>query len=215
MKSSLCKMTLALMALLLCLSAPAPALLAEETLSMQLHAQTTLEGTLPNPAETYTIRMTAEDAGNPMPNGQKGGTCDLILTGAERKAFSEMRFDRLGVYTYTIEQVSGSYPDCRYDAGSYRLTVSIVNSEQGSGFDMEVALRRNGETEKTDTALFHNVYKTIVPTPAPTTPPGKITATGVNDGWMYSVGGAIVLLAVAAGIVRILRRGGESGHEGQ
>ena len=81
------------------------------------------------------------------------------------------------------------------------------------GFDIEVALRENGKTEKTDTALFHNVYKTILPTPAPTTPPGKITATGVNDMWMYYVGGAAVLLVAASVSIHFLRRKEDGSHE--
>lgn len=212
MKSSLSRITLALMALLLCLATLMPAALAEP-LSIQINAQITLEGTQPATAEAYVIRMTADDPSNPMPNGQKGGSYDLIITGAGSAVFPAMTFDSLGIYKYTIAEIPGTNPDCTYDTRTYQLTVSVVNSEK-EGFDIEVALRENGKTEKTDAALFHNVYKTILPTPAPTTPPGKITATGVNDMWMYYVGGAAVLLVAAAVIVHFLRRKEDGSHEG-
>ena len=211
MKSSLSRITLALMALLLCLIALMPEALAEP-LSIQLGAQVTLEGTLPDPAEAYVIRMTADDPENPMPNGQKGGSYDLTITGADSALFPAMTFDSLGIYKYTLAEIAGTNEDCTYDARTYQLTVSVVNSEKG-GYDIEVALRENGKTEKTNTVLFHNVYKTIVPTPAPTTEPGKITATGVNDLWMYYAGGALLLLAVSGVIIHFLRRKEDCTHE--
>lgn len=204
MKSSLSRITLALMALLLGLAVLCSSALAEP-LSIQLGAQVTLEGTLPDPAEAYIIRMTADDPENPMPNGQKGGSYDLTVTGADSALFPAMTFDSLGIYKYTLAEIAGANADCTYDARSYQLTVSVVNSEKG-GYDIEVALRENGKTEKTDTALFHNVYKTVAPTPAPTTRPGKITSTGVNDLWMYYAGGALLLLAASGVIVHLLRR---------
>ena len=211
MKSSLSRITLALMALLLGLAVLCSAALAEP-LSIQISAQITLEGTLPEPAEASIIRLTAEDAENPMPNGQKGGSYDLTVTGADSALFPAMTFDSLGIYKYTLSEIAGANEDCTYDARTYQLTVSVVNSEKG-GYDIEVALRENGKTEKTDAALFHNVYKTIVPTPAPTTEPGKITETGVNDLWMYYAGGALLLLAAAGVIVHFLRRKEDCTHE--
>lgn len=212
MKTSLSRITLALMTLLLCAAVLVPTGLAEETLSIAIDAQITLEGTLPAEAERFVVRMTADDDGNPMPGGGKGGSRDLTIDGAGRAAFPAMSFDRVGVYKYTIAEIPGANPDCTYDARTYQLTISVVNGEKG-GLDIEAALRENGKTEKTGAALFHNVYKTIAPTPAPTTPPGEITATGVNDRWMYYAGGAAVLLVAAAAIACALRRRENGSHE--
>ena len=204
MKPRFTRILLALTAALLCLSAWSTALAADD-LTVRLDVQITQEGTLPDPAETMIVRITAGGSMYPMPDGQVGGSYDLEVAGGSAATFPDMTFTRLGIYTYTIEQLPGSDPDCAYDKRVYRLTVSIINAK-GGGFDMEVALREQGEDEKLGAVLFHNVYKTIVPTPAPTKKPGDITATGVNDLWPYYFGGCALLLVIAGMSFRALRR---------
>lgn len=205
MKPRFTRILLALTAVLLCLSAWTAAL-AEDDLTVRLDVQVTQEGTLPDPAEAMTVRMTAGGRKNPMPDGQVGGSFDLTVTGADAVSFPAMAFTRLGVYTYTIEQLPGNDPDCAYDTRVYQLTVSIINAQKGKGLDMEVALREQGKDEKIGAVLFHNVYKTIDPTPAPTKKPGDITATGVNDPWPFYFGGCAALLVIAALAIHALRR---------
>lgn len=213
MKSGLSKFALVLMNLILCLMTVMPAALAEEgALTVRINAQVTLEGTQPDTPEDFVIRLKAEDANNPMPGGQAGGSYDLTITGAGVETFPEMSFDTLGVYKYTVEEIPGGYADCEYDDRTYQLTVSVLNSEDG-GYGIEVALRETGKTEKTNTALFHNVYATVIPTPAPTTQPGEITQTGVNDMWMYYAAGAGALLIASIMIARLMRREEDGGHE--
>lgn len=213
MKSSFSKILLTLAALILCLAAMmSPALAAANGLTVQLDAEITLEGTLPDPAETYTIRLTADDSANPMPGGQTGGSYDLEITGAGAASFPEIAYDKLGIYTYTIAQVAGSNADCTYDARTYSLTVSVINAGQGGGLAVEVALREDGAVEKTDKAVFHNAYKVIVPTAAPTTEPGDITPTGVSDRWLYYMGGGALLLVAAGFFARSLLRRDEDGN---
>ena len=208
MKPSLSKLTRILAALLIAMAALVPAALAAETPVVSIGARVTLEGTLPETTETFKLRMTADDAENPMPGGQSGGRYDLSVTGAGDAAFPDITFERAGVYTYTIAQLAGSDQDCAYDGRVYNLTVSIVNSEKG-GLEAVVSMRQAGTADKKESAaLFHNVYKTIV---KPTTPPGTITETGVSDRGIYYAGGAALLLAAAFVIGYLLRRQ-ESGH---
>ncbi len=195
--------TAAMLLAMLCLMAPA---LAQSDLSVALNVSVTAEGTLPDPAETYIIRMTADDAAFPMPEGQVGGSYDLAVTGPGDAAFPAIEYDRLGIYSYQIQQVPGDYPDAKYDAAVYTLKVSVINAENG-GFAIEVALRQDGQAEKMDAASFHNVYKIIIP---PTTEPGTITPTGVNDYWMYYLGGSALLLVAAGFIAGALLRKEES-----
>lgn len=213
MKSGLSKFALVLMNLILCLMTVMPAAFAEAgALTVQINAQVTLEGTQPDTPESMVIRLKAEDADNPMPDGQVGGIYDLTITGAGAEAFPPMSFDALGVYKYTIEQLPGSYAGCEYDDRTYQLTVSVVNSEDG-GYGIEVAIRETGKTEKIDTVLFHNVYATVMPTPAPTTQTGEITQTGVNDMWMYYAIGAGALIIVSIMIALRMRREEDGEHE--
>lgn len=210
MKSSLSKRMLALAALLVCLMMLTGAAMADG-LNVTINARITLEGTLPEKPETFTLRMKANDSANPMPGGSTGGSYDLTITSADRASFPAMVFERVGIYTYTITQQAGTNVDCSYDGKQYNLTVTVKNADN-DGMDAVVALRQAGEEHKEDTAAFHNVYKTIV---KPTTPPGTITATGVNDMWMYCLGGAVLLLAAATVIIHFLRRQGDGTANGK
>lgn len=220
MKSNFHKGALVLMALLLCLAAAPSGLAEEEGLSLRLDAEILLTGTVPAAAETYTVRMTADNGRNPMPGGQAGGSYDLHITGAGIESFPAMTFDALGIYTYTIEQLPGSNALCHYDARVYQLTVSVVNAES-SGLAMEVALRAEGLETKMERVVFENAYQAApAPTPAPTTrpaapaedptpPSGGITPTGVEDMWMLYLGGSLLLLVAAGFVIRALRREGK------
>lgn len=212
MKSSFAKFSLVLAALLLCLSMLSTAALAEEAPTVQINAQVTLEGTLPSTPESYILRMSADNASNPMPDGQTGGRYDLTITGAGTADFPAMTFEKVGIYTYSISQLAGENEHCTYDERSYKLTVSVVNAENG-GLAAVVAMYQADVAEKKEsTALFHNVYETIV---KPTTPPGTITETGVRDMWMYYAGGSVLLLIGAAVIVYLLRKPEESSSDGE
>jgi pilin isopeptide linkage protein len=200
MKSSFRGVLLAILALALCLAAPTA--LAAEDLSVHLNARVTLEGTYPNPAEGYIVRMTADQNAYPMPGGQTGGMYDITITGPGQGQFPVITYDRLGIYTYTVTQLAGSNADCTYDRRTYKLTVSVINAENG-GLGVEVALREQGKDQKTDTALFHNAYRVI---PVPTTPPGNSTPTGVNDLLPYYAGGCALLLLAAGFLLRSLLR---------
>lgn len=207
MKSSFSKLAIALAALL-CLSAFMPAALAAYLpLSVQISAEITATGTMPAEPETYIICMTANEDDNPMPNGQIGGSYELSVKGTGKVTFPEMTYGRVGIYTYTISQIAGENSDCKYDARTYTVTVSVINAETG-GHEIIVAMREDGKTDKIGTATFHNIYKTIV------TPPGTITATGVSDLMPYYIGGSAVLLFAAFFIVRSLQKA-EGGHEGR
>lgn len=208
MKTSLSKITFVLMALLLCLTMVMPAAFAEEDLTVQIGAEVTAEGTLPTKAETYVLCMTASDANNPMPNDQKGGSYELKVTNVGKASFPAIKFDHLGIYEYTIVEKAGETADCKYDTRTYNLTVYVVNDENG-GMATEVMLQESGKTEKTNTALFHNVYKKV-PTES-----GEITKTGVNDMWPYYLGGCVLLLLIAVITIRSLHRREDGSHEGQ
>lgn len=211
MKSSLSKCMLALAAMLVCLMMLTGAAMAEGP-SVSINAQITLEGTLPEKPETFTLRMKANDSANPMPGGKTGGTYDLPIISADRGTFPAMKFDKVGIYTYTITQQPGTNVDCSYDGKKYDLTVTVINAEN-NGLEAVVALRQAGvQDRKEDTASFHNVYKTIV---KPTTPPGTITPTGVNDMWTYYLGGAVLLLVAASVIIHFLRRQGDGTANGK
>lgn len=75
------------------------------------------------------------------------------------------------------------------------MTVSVFNGE--NGVETAVAMRLNGEGDKTDLALFVNRYDTT---------PGTITPTGVSENWPWLVAGSLALLIAAGFVFRTLRK---------
>lgn len=195
MKNCLRNVMLLVLALMLAVC-PAMAETAEIVWPVaELGVKVTLEGTLPDDEDDFAIRLTPTDAGYPMPESD-----EITITGAGEAAFGPIEFDKVGVYTYTIEQVPGDYEDMKsFDDAVYNVTVycTNVNPDNPDGrLELTVTMYRGNETEKRDVAAFHNVYVTVVPT----TEPGTVTPTGVQDHWMYYLGFCAVML-VASGVL--------------
>lgn len=191
-----------LLALTLCLTTTASAL-AEQP-SVTVGVTVTLEGTLPDPAEVFTIQLKSADAANPMPENAVDGVSETKITGAGSAKLPEIAFERVGIYEYTIRQLPGAVADCAYDDSVYRLTVYVVNAENGNGLEATAVLYQNNEGDKLSAATFHNVYVTV--TPEPTEKPGDVTNTGVNDHWPLYLAGAAVLLIISGVLLSVLRR---------
>lgn len=177
---------LALCAMLLC-----PAVYADG-LSVTVDVTVTLEGTLPNPAEKFTIVMQPDDPAYPMPEGSSGGLARLVVTGAGEASFAPIAYEKVGIYSYEICQIPGTNEDCTYDARVYEMTVYVTN-KQGGGLETTMVLHVGDEADKPDDILFHNKYRIIRPavTPRPTPTP-----TGVEDTWPMYMTGCFAMLAI-------------------
>lgn len=152
--------------------------LAAENPSVSIPVSVSLSGTQPEKAEDFTIKLSADDASYPMPEGAEDGSYTMTITGAQTKNLPAISFDRVGVYTYTIAQVAGSSEKCTYDKTVYTLNVYITNAEDESGLEATAVLYPGDEGEKQTAAAFENVYETVVPSPSPTpTPTPTPTAT--------------------------------------
>lgn len=128
-----------------------------------------LSGTLPYPAEDYTVVLKAEDAAYPMPSGTISGACTMTITGKGTKNFPVITYDRVGVYTYTIYQVAGTNKKCTYDETVYTLVVTITNKEDYSGLEATAVLYPDSEGDKLPGAEFKNKYKIELPADTPQT----------------------------------------------
>ena len=144
---------------------------AAESPSVSIPVTVSLSGTLPEKAENFTIKLSADDAAYPMPEGAEDGSCTMTITGAATKNLPTITYDRVGVYTYTIAQVAGSNKKCTYDDTVYTLDVYITNAEDGSGLEATAVLYPGSEGDKQTAAEFKNVYETVKPTPTPTPTP--------------------------------------------
>lgn len=164
-----------LLTLTLCLTMVAPVALAEQP-TVTVGVTVKLEGTLPDPAEVFTVQLKAENAANPMPEGAESGLYEAQITGAGSAKLPGITFARVGVYDYTIRQLPGEVEDCAYDDSVYHLTVYVVNAENGGGLEATAVLYQNNEADKCSSATFTNVYVTVTPEPT-ATPTAEPTAT--------------------------------------
>ncbi len=120
--------------------------------------------------ETFTFRLTAEDASEnaPMPAGSKGGSTDITIDGTGNENFGEIEFTKAGTYHYTVEEVKGSAGGYTYDTTVHNLIVTVTDNK---GI-LEISYTENHETGKlrtgddgtctAETILFTNHYE---PTP--------------------------------------------------
>lgn len=166
-----------------------------------LKAGITLEGTLPKTADDFVIQLIPENDNCPMPASDT-----ITINGEGAGAFGEMVFDTVGVYNYTIQQVKKDYENMKsFDTSVYHVTVYCTNVDPQNvdgRLEVTVTMYRNSETEKDDAAMFCNVYKTVKVTP--TTEPGKVTPTGVQDHWMYYLAFCAVMLVVSGALLKVV-----------
>lgn len=147
-----------LCAMLCILMLAQPAFAAEAAPEVSIPVKINVKGNKPAVPEKYTVKMYADDASYPMPEGSEGGVCVMTVRGADTVNFPAITYNRVGIYTYTIYQVKGKAPNCTYDETIYTLTVYITNAE-GGGLQANVALYADGEGSKMDKAEFTNRYK--------------------------------------------------------
>lgn len=150
-----------------------PSALAAENSGVSIPVTISLSGTLPRPAEDYTIRLRADNASYPMPEGADGDVYTMTITGVDTKNFPAIIYNRVGIYTYTIHQVAGSNRRCTYDDSVYTLIVYITNAEDGSGLEATAVLYLESDGDKLPGVEFDNKYETVRPPidpPKPTPP---------------------------------------------
>ena len=168
-------------ALVLCAALPFVSLpaSAETPVSVEIAVAIALEGTEPEPAERYTLRMTAEKDGAPMPGGGRGGSYDLEVTGGGSFKFPAITFAQPGSYDYTIRQLPGSHPRATgYDGGVYELTVQALRVSDDA-LRITAVMNLRGSQAKVGEAAFTNVYTVVEPEPAVVVdPPVRKRVTG-------------------------------------
>lgn len=178
------------MAVMCMMSMSIPAFAAENP-GVSIPVSVSLSGTLPKPAEDFTIKLRADNASYPMPEGSVGDVYTMTITGADTKNLPTITYNRVGIYTYTIYQVAGSNSKCTYDDTVYALTVYITNAEDGSGLEATAVLYPDSEGDKLPGAEFKNVYETEKPTTTDTPKTGD-----ESNPILYAV-----LIAVSLGVI--------------
>lgn len=147
-----------LLCAVLCLLAMAQPALAAEAPKVKVPVEIVLEGNKPAAPEKYMVKMYADKAANPMPEGSENGAYTVVIHGAGTVHIPDITYNKIGVYTYTIYQLEGASRLCTYDDTIYSLTVTVSYAEDGSGLECTVALYADGGSTKTASATFTNRY---------------------------------------------------------
>jgi len=159
--------------------------------------------------EEFRFVLTPEKDSNPMPGGATGGSSSVAISGDLQGMFDSIEFDRVGIYNYTIEQVTGTNSNIIYDDTVYNVVITVVNSDNGSGFESNTIIYSQDAQHKEGGLDFDNVYITPEPGEVTPPPPGAVTDTGVRDTWYLYLIGAMGMMAFAALAIKVLREKNE------
>lgn len=167
-----------------------------------------LGGAVPGTAEEYTIKLQAEDAAYPMPEGTKDGIYTMTIKGADKKTLPQITFEKLGIYKYKIWQEAGKNSKCTYDNSVYHMTISVTNNKTYDGYSVVVALYKDGITEKQEDIEFKNVYKADPVKPKPKDPepeePELIEVHPVNPPDVVTGDNARIYLYLAIMVIAVV-----------
>ena len=127
------------------------------SLTAEIPVEVAFEGEMPDPAPTFTVKLTSETKDAPMPADTADGVASFDVTGSGKNSFT-MEFSKLGVYIYKVSQEVGTDVNVVYDETEYTLYVYILASEDGSLYS-NVWLVNPATEEKQEGVLFTNKGK--------------------------------------------------------
>ena len=174
MKKRIQSVVMAALMLFMSLNAFAPAVYAAESLSVEIPVSVVLSGEVPEEAEEFTIKWKAGDDVSPMPEGSVEGVYTVKITGAGENTIPAMTYSKVGIYSYSVWQESGTNALGHYDSTVYNVRVYITNAEDGSGLEYTILAYREDESKKLDEIQFHNTYD-APPVEEPETPDEDVT----------------------------------------
>lgn len=156
MKRVLRTAMMALLIVILCAGMIVPVAMANGTIATaQIPVTIRMEGEVLPDSDTVTAKIAAVTEGAPLPEDT---TLKIECKGKETKEYFEIGYTKLGIYKYTVTIQGGTYPLAEYgDDLVYNVTVSVINNKEYNGYDVEIAVRLNGEDTKseiTDTNVY-------------------------------------------------------------
>ena len=127
-----------------------------------------------SPADTFTYKLTALEAGNPLPSGSSGGVYSFTIDGTGSVNVGPVSFPQTGVYSYEIEQyVASPKAGYTYDPQVYTIAVYIDYAHNA-----DVIIKKQ-DGVKTDGIVFGNKYAYLASDPSlMVDPPVNKTVSG-------------------------------------
>lgn len=159
--------------LLVVLAAAMPVAARAADNPLQLTVRQTFEAA-PAPADsTFTYRLSALEAGSPMPEGSTAQGHTFTIAGTADKAIGPIGFTRAGVYRYELRCVSEQRPGYVCDGRIYSIEAYV---DEALRVDIIVW---NADHTKAGALEFRHDYKSIATDPAlMADPPVRKTVSG-------------------------------------
>ncbi len=77
------------------------------------------------------------------------------IKGSGKAEFDEIKFEKVGEYTYTVKEVKGNAKGYTYDESEYTVTVNV--SDEDAKLKAEISYKKDGA--EADAIIFENSYK--------------------------------------------------------
>ena len=149
-----------------------------------------------NPSQnaTFTFRLVAQNAANPMPSGSVGGIKEVSIAGSGTATFGNWTYDEVGVYYYTVFERNTGTAGYTYDTEIYTITDTVTLVEGQLELSRVIT---NSANRQVTSYSFINAYSST--TPGPKT--GDYLNTGLYTGLLIAgcvaAMGALIFLAVS------------------
>lgn len=152
--------------------------------TVELEVQKILTGDKPSAASTFTFELEAVD-GAPMPQDNT-----VTITGEGTAKFGEITYDVPEDYCYTIREKQQTITGYTMDTTVYDVTVQVTTDDQGV-LTAAVYMGKDGDTAKSEKAVFTNRYKApdpgATPTATPTPTPLPTEEGGTTGGSTFTL----------------------------
>ena len=153
----------------------------------------------PPTSSTFTFKLTAQNATQPMPAGSVNGVKTVTITGTGTASFGKWTYTQPGTYYYTVTEVIPSPPvaEYTYDTAVYTITDNVADINGQLVLTRIVTNATNGVV--TSFTFINNYSYPGGPTP----PPGPGTGDRMNPSAYATIFSISSALAVGAAIYLI------------
>lgn len=117
-----------------------------------------------------SYELTAQNPGNPMPEGSANGKYLFTMEGNGQTALS-IKYAHGGQYRYVLRQITEDAKGYTYDRAVYSITVFVEKGDKGQLTPQIIV--ENEQNEKCEEILFENTYTGEEVPPAPEKPTDK------------------------------------------
>ncbi len=109
---------------------------------------------------TFSFRMQAVDAANPMPEGSEGGSKTVELQGPGDVSFGTITFDKAGTYQYLVFEVKDNRDGWTCDQTQYLVTYDVTDDGKGQLKQARTIQRVTGDGigDEMNAMSFVNTY---------------------------------------------------------